>query len=115
MPRLRTLAALLLALPAIAATQTADKPPVEVSGNHLEQTSRCTDGAPMRILANDSRLSVLGSCTTVTIVGSRNWMTVQHARSIVTTGNGNTILYDDRTTRVDDRGHANSVAERWPE
>ena len=100
---------------ASAATPSGDRPPVEVVGNNLEQTSRCTDGAPLRILASDSRLAILGDCTVVTIVGSRNWLTVQHARRIVATGNRNTVLYDDHSTRVEDRGRANSVAERWPQ
>ena len=114
MARLPILVAALL-FATTAARPQPEKPAAEVAGDHLEQTARCTNNAPLRILANDSRLSILGNCTTVTIVGSRNWMTVQHARSIVATGNRNTILYDDHATRVDDRGNANSVAERWPQ
>jgi len=119
MPRLPLLAATLLATITLACNasqpSSAEKPTVEVTGDHLEQTARCNDGAPLRILSNDSRLSILGDCTLVTIVGSRNWMTVGHARRIATTGDRNTVLYNDHSTRVDDRGKANSVAERWPQ
>ena len=108
------LAATLLFATAAAIAQT-EKPSVEVTGDHLEQTARCDKDAPLRILSNDSRLSVLGTCTVVTIVGSRNWISIQHARRILTTGDRNTVLYDDRSTRVEDHGRANSVAERWPQ
>ncbi len=80
--------------------------PGKVMGENLEQSSRCDKGAPIRVLANESHLSILGDCTVVTVVGHRNWILIEHARRIVMVGNRNTVLYDDR---------ANSVMERWPQ
>ena len=92
-----------------------EKAPVVLSGSGLEQSARCEKGAPLRIAASDSRVSVLGECSAVFVEGDRNWIQVQHASRIVATGGRNTVLYDDRTTRVEDKGKANSIAERWPQ
>ncbi len=96
-------------LPGSAGAQTV------LAGHGLEQSARCEKGALLTITASDSRLSILGDCLAVVIEGDRNWIQVMHARSIVSTGNQNTILYADRTTRVEDKGKANSLAERWPQ
>ena len=85
---------------------------VTVDGSHLEQTSRCEKG-PIYIAASESRLSILGSCTVVYVQGSKNWVEVDHAQRIVVTGNRNDVLYSDGTTRVTDKGRANSVSAKY--
>ena len=91
------------------------KSPAVLAGSKLEQSARCEKGSVLRIAASDSRVSVLGECSAVLIEGDRNWIEVEHARRIVTTGSRNTVLYDDGTTRVEDKGKANSLAARWPQ
>lgn len=86
-----------------------------LAGNKLEQSARCGDDAPLRITASDSRLSILGKCSVVRIEGDRNWIEIEHARRILATGSRNSVLYADRTTRIEDKGKANSLAERWPQ
>ncbi len=112
---IRSLALALVGAAALPAAVAQEKTPVVVAGDKLEQTSRCTKDLPMIVTASNSRLSILGNCSVVRIEGSRNWITVQHAGRIVTTGNRNTVLYADRDTAVEDKGGANSVAERWPQ
>lgn len=88
---------------------------VRVDGTHLEQTSRCNKGGVIRVAATDSRLLIMGDCTQVIVEGKSNWIQVEHADRIVMLGGLNTVLYQDRGTRVDDRGNGNSVAEKWPQ
>ncbi len=103
---------------AVMAQGKAEPPAVDevkVEGTHLEQTSRCNKGGVIRVVATDSRLSIRGDCREVIVDGGSNWILVEHARRIVMHGSRNTVLYQDRATRVEDRGAANSVAEKWPQ
>ena len=94
-----------------AASPAVDE--VKVEGTHLEQSSRCTKDGVIRVAATESRLSILGDCRDVIVEGSSNWILVEHAKRIVMHGARNTVMY--RSTRVEDRGMANSVAEKWPQ
>lgn len=106
----------LLSAASLMAQPKRDKPAVEavqVEGTHLEQTSRCNKGGAIRVSATESRLLIVGDCTTVEISGSKNWVQVEHADRILMLGGLNTVLYQDSGTRVDDRGRGNSVAPKW--
>jgi hypothetical protein len=116
-PRFGAAAVCLIALAALAA-KGKDKPSVEevrVDGSHLEQTSRCNKHGVLRVLANDSHLLIAGDCTDIVVVGANNWIQVEHADWIRMRGNLNTVLYQDPSTQIDDRGKGNSVAEKWPQ
>ncbi len=85
---------------------------VQVDGDHLEQSVRCTGNA-IEITGSNSRLSVLGNCTQVRVLGSRNNISVEHAGRIVTAGHQNNVVYLDPRTKVTDSGKGNSVTEKW--
>ena len=113
----RRLLAAAFCLPALLAN-ARQKPVVDevlVDGTHLEQTSRCNKDGAIRILASESRLLILGDCTSIIVIGRNNWIQVEHADWIRMRGNLNTVLYQDSRTLIDDRGRGNSVSPKWPQ
>jgi hypothetical protein len=94
------------------APKTGGAADIRLEVNELEQSVRC-NGNAVYVAGNSSRLSILGKCTTVYVTGNQNWISVEHAVWIVTKGSRNSVTYMDHWTRFEDKGQANSIAEKW--